>query len=104
MTTYTITADAADLIPSDLLVQVLGLDLAACSHDGGSDASYTATWTDAAGHAWDLPVYGLSVGTRILLWSRTDEAGVADVTAQELTDADADVREYAKALATGLGR
>jgi len=102
MTIYTITAARVDLIPADLLVPVLGLDLDRLSHDSGADASHTETYLDAAGQSWDLPVYGLVVGTRILMWSRTDEAGVADVTVQDVTEATDDVQDYAVALATKL--
>jgi len=103
MTIYTITAARVDLIPADLLVPVLGLDLASLSHDGGADASHTETYLDAAGQSWDLPVYGLVVGTRILMWSRTDEAGVDDVTVEDATESAAEyVQGYAVALATKL--
>jgi len=102
MSTYTITDARLDLIPADLLVPVLGLDLASLSHDGGADASHTETYLDAAGQSWDLPVYGLVVGTRILMWSRTDEAGVDDVTVEDVTEATDDVQDYAVALATKL--
>ena len=100
--TYTITTDAADLIPADLLIDVLSLDLSARCHDGGSDASHTATFIDRAGKSWDLPVYGLVIGTRIVLWSCADGAGVDDITIADLTSAEDDTREYAELLAAGL--
>jgi hypothetical protein len=99
--TVTYTIADLDLIPADLLVRALGLDWDR-SH-GGSDASYTATWRDRAGHVWDLHVYGCIVGTRLVLWSRTDEADVADVTVRYLVDIVDDIRAYAEELAEELG-
>lgn len=74
------------------------------SHDGGCDARYTAEWTEASeGKTWDLPCYLIRRGEHVIMWSCTDEAGVADVTvAAAEDDIDEQVREFAEDLADDL--
>lgn len=66
-------------------------------------ASYTASWRDAAGQSWDLPCHLVVLGGRVVLWSQTDEAGVADeAVADAEHDLEARVREFAMDLARDL--
>lgn len=98
--TYTLTEDQIDMLPEDVLLAVYPV-----THEsrGDADASFTAEWREAIeDRLWELPTHGKIYGTRIVLWTHTDEAGVADVAVRDLTDAADDVREYAREIAAGL--
>lgn len=104
----TLTADDLDALPGDVLIRIVGGEAALAEHSNGMrcDASHTAHWRDAVGKRWELPTYLLVVGTRAILWTCTDEAGVADVyvtDAEDPADLDAQVREYAEDIAGNLG-
>lgn len=103
-TTYTLTDDQIDMIPADIMLRIFGGrdDLRERSHAHGCDASAEATWTDAEGKEWTIRAYGRILGTRLLMWTRTDEAGVDDIMLLEYTDANDDVREYAERIAGDL--
>lgn len=101
----TLNAEQIDRIPSDVLADVLGIDLRDYSSDR-ADAGHVAEWIeDSEQRTWQLPTYALLVGTeRVILWTLTDEAGVADVSVAETEeDLDVQVREYAEELASDLG-
>lgn len=103
--TFTITGETADAIPDANLIAALGLNLHAIARGGSldvTDATYTAYHRDRAGHRWALPTYGYVVGSRLILWTCTDEAGVADIAIVEDEDVHTQVRHYARALAKDL--
>jgi len=104
--TLTLNADQIDLLPAELLLQLLGgkAGLAARSHDLGCTASHTAEWRDAGGKAWLLPCYLLRVASRAVLWSDTDEAGVDDVSVVDTYEDPDDLRLQVEEWATELAR
>lgn len=105
ITTLTLTSDQIDTLDESLLLSLIG-DLSERSHDTGCDASYCASFRDAAGATWNLPTYLLRVGTRAIMWTHCDGAGVADVSVVDTYDDQADmndqVRQYSMELAAGL--
>jgi hypothetical protein len=99
MQSLTLTAAQIDALDEALLLSLVDY------RNARPDASYTAQWLEPSeGKIWDLPCYLLEVGTRVIMWSRTDEAGIEDVI---VTDAEQDaaeqVEDYANQIAGGLG-
>lgn len=100
--TYTLNDDQIDMLDEDTLLAVYPVDY---DSRRSADASFTARWLESSEQrVWNLPTYGRVYGTRIVLWTHTDEAGVADVTVRELVDAHEDVEAYAGEIAAGLGK
>lgn len=99
----TLDSFAIDRIDADDLLYVLTLDLADHCYDA-ADASLVVDWRDAAGQTWHLPCHALVIGSRVVMWTRTDEAGIDDVT---VVDRDGEVedqlREFAEDIADDLG-
>lgn len=107
--TANLNADSLDRIPEENLLEVLGIDL----HDIQADESHTAEWIESSENkTWELPTYGLVIGSRVVMWTHTDEAGIDDVTIvdaecisvdDDTIDVADQVREYAEEIAEGLG-
>jgi hypothetical protein len=105
MSITTLTAEQIDNITTDDLMGILGIDLREHSWHR-ADAGHTAQWIEASEQkTWDLPTFGLRVGNdRLIMWTLTDEAGIADETIVDAEDdIEAQVREYAEEIASGLG-
>lgn len=67
---------------------------------------HTAEWIESSEQkTWELPTFGKVFGDRIVLWTDTDEAGVADIETRDLDGVDPEdvVREYAEEIASDLG-
>lgn len=96
-----LNADQMDELDEVTLLGYLG-DLREYSNDN-ADASWIAQYLDAAQAIWDLPCYLIQAGTRAVMWSDTDEAGVADIEIVEAEeDLDTQIREHAEGIARGL--
>ena len=92
----------SDLTDDELLELAGGLaDQSKDSQNrGGADATYTATWVESSEQmTWDLPCFLLDFGTRVVMWSCTDAAGVDDVT---VAKAQVLVEDQLKAFADDL--
>ena len=91
MALTTLTTEQIDRIPEDILPQVIGIG-GIGPHD--ADASYEAIGLDCEDGRHETTAYGLIVGSRLLLWCSTPEAGITetdtldsdDWSAEELDD------------------
>lgn len=94
-----------DEMDGEKLAEYLGIDLSEYTCQTRHDASHEAKWIEAhEQREWSLPAYAIIVGDRVLMWTNSDEAGVADVTIEDAEDdLNQQVKEYAESIATGLG-
>lgn len=70
-----------------------------------SDDWCEVRWLDAVNHSWVLPCFIKSIGDSVVvLWSDTDEAGIADITVTEKDGTAAEqVQKFAEDLGDQLG-
>lgn len=86
-------------LPEESLIAIVSDALPELSTTQQADASYEAEWVDCNQKTWALPCYLVKLGSRVVMWSNTDEAGIDDET---VADAEDDLGEQVKAFALEL--
>lgn len=99
----TLTAEKIDELKEDVLLSLIDLRTVT------PDASHTTRWEDSVGQVWEFPCHLVVIGTRSILWSDADEAGIDDITLSDdayddQSDRDEQLREFAEDIASGLGK